>query len=189
MSRSYRIRIKEQEHRVLRAHDRVSTQLEVLEVLPADQMGELIAQELQKRGFERKDGQLVREDEGVVVSVDPRTGTVTVMAEASAEVELESTREGAAWDDVGPSSRSVRDSLRQQAKQEIDRKADKKTTELQSEVTDKLEKQLGDLRQELDQAVTRATAEALKRKAASMGQIKEMTEDEQTGSLTIVVEV
>ena len=33
------------------------------------------------------------------------------------------------------------------------------------------------------------TAEALKIKAAQMGQIKEITEDPQSGSLTIVVEV
>ena len=45
------------------------------------------------------------------------------------------------------------------------------------------------LQKELDQAVNRVTAEALKRKAAQMGQIKEMTEDPQAGSLTIVVEV
>ena len=56
-------------------------------------------------------------------------------------------------------------------------------------MTDRLEKQLGDLRQELDQAVNRVTAESLKEKARRMGQIKEMTEDPQTGSLTIVVEV
>ena len=56
-------------------------------------------------------------------------------------------------------------------------------------MTDQLEAQLGDLRQELDQAVNRVTAEALKRKAAQLGQIKEITEDPQAGSLTIVVEV
>ena len=48
---------------------------------------------------------------------------------------------------------------------------------------------LGDLRRELDQDVNRVTAEALKRRAAQIGQIKEMTEDPQSGSLTIVVEV
>jgi hypothetical protein len=56
-------------------------------------------------------------------------------------------------------------------------------------VTDRLEGQLRDLRQELDQVVNRVTAESLKRKAAQLGQIKEMTEDPQAGSLTIVVEV
>jgi hypothetical protein len=41
----------------------------------------------------------------------------------------------------------------------------------------------------LNQAVNRVTAEALKRKAAQIGAIKEITEDAQTGSLTIKVEV
>jgi hypothetical protein len=41
----------------------------------------------------------------------------------------------------------------------------------------------------LDQAVIRVTAVAPKRKAAQMEQIKEITEDPQSGSLTIIVEV
>jgi FtsH ternary system domain X5 len=56
-------------------------------------------------------------------------------------------------------------------------------------VTDRLERELGDLRRELDEIVNRVTAEALKRKAASMGSIKQLTEDPEVGSLTIVVEV
>ena len=42
---------------------------------------------------------------------------------------------------------------------------------------------------QLDQATNRATAKALKQKAAQIGQIKELTEDPESGSLTIVVEV
>jgi FtsH ternary system domain X5 len=189
MSRAYRISVRETLRRVLRAHDRVSTQLELLEILSPEEMAELLSQELEKRGFERKDGNLSREEDGVTVSVDPKTGTVTVAAESSEEVDLQQAREGTAWDDAGPSAKNVREGLRKQAQTDLERQADKKTSELQSQVTDRLEKQLGDLRQELDQAVNRVTAEALKEKARRMGQIKEITEDEQTGSLTIVVEV
>ena len=189
MSRSYRIAIRETLKRVIKANDRVSTQLEILEVLPCDEMAELLAQELEKRGFERKDGQLVKEQDGVKVSVDPQTGTLTVSAEAQQAVDLEQEKEGRAWDDMGPNAKDVREKLREQAKADLEKQADRKTSELQTEVTDKLEKQLGEVRRELDQAVNRVTAEALKRKAAQMGQIKEMTEDPQTGSLTIVVEV
>jgi hypothetical protein len=189
MSRAYRIRVSETLRRVLRAHDRVSTQLEILEILSGEEMAELLSQELEKGGFERKEGELVREQDGVVVSVDPKTGTVTVSSEKSEQVELEGQREGHAFDDAGPSAKNVREGLRKQVQSDLEKQAEKKTAELQGKVTDKLEKQLGDLRQELDQAVNRVTAEALKRKAAQMGQIKEMTEDPQTGSLTIVVEV
>ena len=45
------------------------------------------------------------------------------------------------------------------------------------------------MRKELDQVVNRVTAEALKKKAAQMGRIKEVSEDKASGSLKIVVEV
>ena len=45
------------------------------------------------------------------------------------------------------------------------------------------------MRKELDQAVNRVTADALKEKAAQIGQIKSLSEDAATGSMTIVLEV
>ena len=186
MSRAYRIRVKESLRRVLRAHDRVSTQLEILEVLPADQMAELLASELEKRGFERDGNELTREEEGVRVTVDVTTGTVTVSAETEESVELQRERTGSSYT---PDDQTVERQLRETAQREMEAEAEAQTETLQSEVTDRLEKQLGNLRRELDQAVNRVTAEALKQKAGKLGQIKEMTEDEETGSLTIVVEV
>lgn len=189
MSRAYKVSVRASERRVIRAHDRVSTELEILEILPAEQMAELIAMELEKRGFERKAGQMVREDDSVVVTVDPRRGSVTVSSESAREIEVAGQREGRAWDDAGPNAVAVREQLRHQLTEDLKKQETQQTTSLQSEVTDRLEKQLGDIRKELDQAVNRATAEALKRKAAAMGQIKEISEDVESGSLTIVVEV
>jgi hypothetical protein len=189
MSRAYRIRVRESLRRVLRAHDRVSTQLELLEVLPPEQMAQLLADELKGRGFEEKGGALVRKQNGVTVRVDPASGTVTVEAEASQEAALQGEKAGRAYDDVGPDAKKVQKQLREQLRKDLEKEAEQKAAELQSQVTDRLERELGELRRELDQAVNRVTAEALKRKAAQLGQIKEMTEDPQTGSLTIVVEV
>jgi hypothetical protein len=189
MSRAYRVRVRESVTKVVKAHDRISTQLEVLEILPAEQMGELLAQELEKRGFERRDGVLVREQDGVTVTVDPATGTMTVQAEGAQEVELEAEKEGRSYDEAGAHAASVKKGLQEAARKELEEQAKRETERLQGEITDRLEGQLGDLRRDLDQAVNRVTAEALKRKAAQMGQIKELTEDPQSGSLTIVVEV
>jgi hypothetical protein len=189
MSRAYRIQVKESQNRVIRAEDHVCTELELIEVLPPEQMADLLADELAKRGFEKDGEKMVRKQKGVTVEVDPRDGTVTVRAEGSEETTIEVQREGRAYDDVGPGSDKVREELREQARKDIDRKAGEKTQALQTKVTDKLERELADLRQELDQVANRVTAEALKRKAAQLGQIKEMTEDPQAGSLTIVVEV
>jgi hypothetical protein len=190
MSRAYRITVRESLRRVINAKDRVSTQLEVLEVLPPEQMAELLARELAERGFECQGDEMVKDLEtGVTVSVDPKTGTVTVHAEGAREVDLEREKEGRAYDDAGASAEATRKALREDARKDLERQASQETAKLQSQVTDRLERELSGLRQELDQAVNRVTAEALKVKAAQMGQIKELTEDPQSGSLTIVVEV
>jgi len=189
MSRSYRVSVRECVNKVIKAEDRVSTQLEILEILPREQMGGLLADELEKGGFRREGNLLVKEEEGVVVSIDAETGEVTVSSQASESTKVEGERHGRAYDDIGPHAGQVRENLRQELQKDLEKKVEEKTSSLQSKVTDKLEGKLGDLRRELDQAVNRVTAEALKRKASSMGQIKEMTEDPQSGSLTIVVEV
>jgi hypothetical protein len=144
---------------------------------------------LEKRGFERRGEALVRTEEGITITVDPANGTVTVSAEGAREVDLEAEREGRAYDDAGPSATHARKLLREQAQKDLEKQAEREAAKLQEKVTDRLEGVLADLRQELDQVVNRVTAEALKVKAAQMGQIKEMTEDPQTGSLTIVLEV
>jgi hypothetical protein len=189
MSRAYRINVRETLNRVIRAEDHVSTQLELLEILPPELMAQLLRAELEKHGFECEGDELVREQDGVVVTVDPTTGTVTVRAEAAEEVNIEGERIGYAADQGGKHARQVREQTRKELQKELEGKAGLKRDKLQSQVTDRLEAQLGDLRQELNQAVNRVTAEALKQKAAQLGQIKEMTEDPQSGSMTIVLEV
>jgi len=189
MSRAYRIQVAESISRVLKAEDKVTTKLELLEVQPPEQMAGLLSDELERRGFEKQGDKLVRNQNGVTVTVDPAKAEVSVTAQASESFEQEGKKEGRAYDDVGPNAKAVRDQLKEDLRKDLERKAEERTGHLQTQVTDRLEAELSGIRQELDQAVNRVTAEALKRKAAQMGQIKEMTEDPQTGSLTIVVEV
>ncbi len=190
MSRAYRVAVRESQNRVIKAEDHVSTTLEILGVLPPEAMADLLAEELARRGFERQGEEMVRrQGPDVSVHVNVQTGVVTVRASAQEETQIEVQREGRAFDDEGPNAAKVRQELKKQAQQDIEHKAGEKQSKLQGQVTDRLEGELNGLRQELDEVVNRVTAEALKRKAAQLGQIKEMTEDPQAGSLTIVVEV
>lgn len=189
MSRAYRVSVREQQNRTIRAEDHVRTQLELLQVLPAEEMAELLAAELAQRGFKRDGPRMIRNQNGVTVSVDTATAVVTVAAEDAEETTIEVERTGHSYDDAGAHAESVRENLQRQVQKDIEKKAGERAAEMQSKVTDRLERELGELRKELDQAINRVTAEALKRKAAQMGRIKEMSEDPQAGSLTIVVEV
>jgi hypothetical protein len=152
-------------------------------------MSGLLARELEADGYQRDGAVLVRKQDGIVITVDPLTGEVTVRAEACEAVRIEGEKEGRAYDDVGPSGREARKQLEQLLQGDLEQQAKSKKDKLQEKVTDRLEGELIDLSRELDGAVNRATAEALKIKAAQLGQIKEISEDKASGSLTIVVEV
>ena len=189
MSRAYRIAVRESIKRVVRARDHVSTDLEILGILAKEQMAELLAQELKKQGFKQKGKNLVRSKDGVSVSVEPETGKVVVQSDLVQEVQIDGERVGRSYDDAGPGAKKTRENLKKELREDLEKQVCDKAAQLQTEATDKLEAQLGDLRQELNQVVNRVTAEALKQKAAQLGQIKEMSEDKESGALTIVVEV
>jgi hypothetical protein len=189
MSRCYRIKIRQSLDRTLRAEDSVSTHLEILNVLPPEQMSGLLAAELQSAGYRAEGEVLVRQQDGLVVTIDPKTAEVTVRAEVCEDVRLKADKDGAAYDDVGPSGKAVREQLQRELQSNLENKAQEQQAALQVQLTDRLEGRLVDLGRELDGVVNRATAEALKIKAAQLGQIKEISEDKEAGSLTIVVEV
>ncbi|MDP6445861.1 MAG: hypothetical protein QGG36_18255 [Pirellulaceae bacterium] len=185
MSRPYRIRIKESVSRVIRAHDHVRTELDLLPVLSPEQMASLLADELAKHGFRREGDKAVRKEDGVTVTVDLMDGSVVVETEASQQEER--TREDSRSFVEQPNEDRIAEA-RKGVRDRINREIDEKEQKLQRAVTDKLERALADVRDELNQSVNRATAGALKVKAAQLGEIKEITEDE-SGSMTIVVEV
>ncbi len=187
MSRAYRIRLSESLRRHVEVDDGICSSLELLDVLPREQMAELLARELEGAGFEEREGQWVRVDaDGVEVRVDPKEGSVNVSAASDKQVEVHKTREIRTYAENDVVSReSARESLKAELESEIE--AERKT--LQAKVTAQLEGKLGDLRKELDKISNRVTAQALKQKAASLGEVQEISEDPETGSLTIRVKL
>ncbi|HEV3143360.1 MAG TPA: hypothetical protein VGZ47_05680 [Gemmataceae bacterium] len=191
MSRAYRIRVQESLIRDLQAEDSIETKLEILGILPPEQMGELLAQELEQRGFERQDdGTLLRhEDNGTCVEVEPCTGKVIIRSESKETVTLEGSKEGYGYEDFGPRQNRVKENLSRELQEDLAQRAERHQGEMQTEASNRLQKELEDLQPEVAEVIHRVTAEALKRKASQMGEIKEISEDPESGSLTIKVEV
>jgi hypothetical protein len=190
MSRAYRISVKESSTREIKGDDEICTQLEILEILPREQMGKLMTEELIKRGFEQQeDGTLVRTKGNVTVSIDPRCGEVIVKVDVSEKLTIEVKDEGVGYDDVGPGQRELEQRIKEKLRAEIDKKAAKAGKELQGQATQELEERLKELQPELSEIVNKVTREALKQKAQQLGNVKEIHENEQSGELTIKVEV
>ena len=188
MSRAYRISVAESIRRHVKVEDGVQTQVELLPILCPERMADLLAAELAKIGFERDGGQARRVDEdGTEVTVDLEQGTVTVRLSAEADVELQRKASGAVYDPK--QTEKAEQQLRDRLRGELERQADAQQEELRQQVTEKLERKLRDLQAEIDKAVNRASAAALKEKAAQMGEIEEISEDQETGALTIKVRV
>lgn len=185
MSRAYRISVSESVLRHVRVEDGLCAGLELIEVLPRERMAALLAAELEGIGFERRGDRLVRVDpDGVEVEIDPVAATVTVRVAAEREVELERTGTGLA---ARPDDDRARQQLRERVRRELEAEVDERRDKLQREVSERLERKLRDLRQELDRVTSRVTSAALKERAAQLGEIEELSEDPETGDLTIRV--
>ena len=190
MSRAYRISVKESQTQRIRGSDQIKTQLELLEILPPEATAEILRNVLAERGFRAaEDGTMIRQAAGIRVIVDPCDGSVTVTSEREEAITIESRQQATLFDDVGPSEETVREQLRQRLHQELQQKSAIELQRLQTEATERLEAALDELQPELARIMNQVTREALKQKAAQLGTIKELTEDPETGNLTIKLDV
>jgi len=187
MSRSYRIAVAETLRRHVVVGDGVKTTLEILPILPLERMVALLAVELEAIGFELDGDVCRRDDDGVEIEVDLRHGTVTVKLGDEADISLRHEGSAATYDPK--QLEAAAEQRRAQLKRRLEVEADAQEEELRQKVSSALEAKLRDLQLELDAAVNRATAAALKEKAAQLGEIEEISEDAETGSLTIRVRV
>lgn len=190
MSRAYRISVSESVHKHIRVSDGIRTQLELLAVLGGEAMAGLLAAELASRGFVAKGQQMVRDDEdGVQIAVgvsgdDVGHVTVRLTRDQSVAIAIERTRQIEEEREA-----EERASLKKQVDRAMQQRVRAAEDQLSAEVTGVLEGKLRDLRAELHAIANRVTADALKERARQMGEIREITEDPETGSLTIKVRV
>lgn len=187
MSRAYRISIEESLSRHVQVDDGVASKLELLPILTRERTGDLLAAELEKKGFVREGDKAVRKDQdGVTVEVSLTDGEVKVTAKSEKKLELKAQRTGVTVEE----GRVMREQdLRSNAKAALEAEASAEEQKLRQEVTEKLSGRLRDLKSELDTVVNRVTAASLKERAAQLGTVEEVNENAETGELTIKVRV
>jgi hypothetical protein len=172
--------------RTVHVEDGVQSSLEMLPILARERQAELLAAELEKQGFSR-DGSVARrkDKDGIEISVDLETATVTVRLGADAKLaESIERRASVGIERQGEAEAALRDDVMR----DLDERLAQRTEALRREVTQRLERKLGDLRKELDEAVGRATVAALTEKAASLGHIESVVSDD-AGNVAIKVKL
>lgn len=184
MSRAYEIRVSESETRTVHVEDGCESKLELLPILPTERMGDLLGHELVKLGFKRDGDKCTRKDkDGVEITVDLNTASVSVKLSKDAEVTETAEVIGRGYDDAPGDDKT---DLKKRAKKQAADKVSAKTESLRQAITKKLEKKVEDLKNELDGAVSETTVAALTERANTLGSIQEINQDE-AGNVTIRV--
>lgn len=170
--------------RTIHVEDGIASPLEMLPILPAAQMAELLANELEALGFVRDGGTCKRtEPDGTEVTVDLEAATIAVKLGAGAQIDasLERTMQTGVEHEA-----MIEASLRASVVRELDAVVADKAEALRRGVTAQLEAKVADLKIELDGAIGRATVGALTEKARQLGRI-ESTHQDEAGNVTIRV--
>jgi len=188
MSRAYTIKVSDSVSKDIHVEDGIRTKLEILGVLPSGRLTEILKAELEAAGYEPtdKEGVYSRTEDGVLIEIDVESAEVTVVLTDDAKVQESLERTIDTWEEA---IEEHREEAKEKMARDLQSKVDSAERKLQEEVTAKLEGVLGDLKPELDRIANRVTSRGLKEKAASMGEIQEITEDEETGSMTIRVKL
>jgi hypothetical protein len=181
MSWPYKVTVENPGHgSVVSAEDHVESKLDILPILSQEETAGIIVEDLGGRGFgvDEDSGNLVRERQGVRTEIDPLTGEIEISAEESADLPPPPDLPQSGCGCRVRAAQALRESSERDAKNDLQRK-----------VTERLLGAVSRLGCEMEGLAHRVTKEALRRKASRLGEVKSISEDNKSGSMTIVVEV
>lgn len=185
MSRAYQVRVAHSLTHHVHVEDGIEAKLDLLGIVAPGRMAQLLGDELGTRGFEVENGVAVRVDGDTRIEVELLTGTVRVVLTAEAEVALAAERTSRTYEERAATEQQR---LADEVRAELARRAAEADEAARKVLSEKLEKVLVEVKPELDAAVDAVTRAALRERAAQLGQIMEVTENE-AGEMTIRVRV
>lgn len=153
-------------------------------VLTRERLGAMLLEELERRGFRQQiDGSLERRRGDAVESVDP--GTLMARATIESEGTLHEDREvvvGSRRKDGGAEARAARAStertLRMRGRKRFER-----------ELSARVDAAGVELERELNEAIARVYVEAIREKAATLGEVRDVREERVGNELVLQIQV
>tara|TARA_Y100000589_G_scaffold77713_1_gene71468 strand:- start:1278 stop:1859 length:582 start_codon:yes stop_codon:yes gene_type:complete len=193
MSQTYKVRVKQTLRDTVSVGREWRQKIDLLQLLPADRMGGLLALELEKDGWQRaQDGKVSKEHDQFDLEFDPVTRQLKIVYEQEKEVEMDVDREVNVYDYADDESRANREGHRKVI-QEADGELQEEVQLLEKEMLTELESTQDQMLEEIDkmiqEKVEKAQIEALKEKAKSLGDIQSVSENTEAGEITIRVKV
>ena len=190
MSRTYRVDLRDTVTDTVRSADEARWELALLPILSESEMVELCEEVLRERGFEEQDdGRWGREGAGGErLIIDLELMEVVVQVEAERDLETEIVARGAA-ESPSDARREAREEL------ELQRRAARvahrqREEELGQSLRSLLEESAAERERELHEITSQVYAEALKRKARTLGDVMEIREERgENGEYELTIKV
>lgn len=189
MSQRYKIRLEDQWRIEAVGSDHVAMALQILPLLEASRIGELLAAELARRGFaEDGEGQYCLPSGDLQLTIDTRSQIATLAGDFSATLAAEESVEGS-LDECGETRLLAEEHLREQLEAKLQHSLDEQREEQRQQFALLLSEQLQQLRPLILSIVDAVTIDALKEKAAEIGSVESIDEDRDSGTLSLVIEL
>jgi hypothetical protein len=198
MSYPYRVVVTKAVEESVDANDRVVTKVTLTPILPKEVMKEVLKGVLEKKGWkERKDGKLEKTGpDGEEQVFDLGELTLTTEVSEKETIRKEKTVEvmGDAWhkEDI----EAEKDRLRAKATADLEKRLavseDERATkkeELEKKIADKISKGEDTRKKELNESLLEVYAEALKKKAASLGSVTSVKEERKNNEYELTIKV
>jgi hypothetical protein len=171
MSRGYRITMVNAS-RTVSASDSLKIQLSMLNILPEEEMAQMLCEELAADGWKKnKSGTVTKSEIGVDAELSADGKEVKLTSATATQITARAADKGSAERQLDENSRRAEESLKEQAMLKLTRSEP-------------------DIRAKLSEAIQRVYVKALKKKAESMGQVESMLENRnQDGEYEITIKV
>lgn len=198
MSYPYRVVVTKAVEESVDANDRVVTKVTLTPILPKEVMKEVLKGVLEKKGWkERKDGKLEKKGENgeeQVFDLDELTLTTEVSEKETIRKEKTVEVMGDAWhkEDI----EAEKDRLRAKAAADLEKRLavsederSSKKQELEKKIADKISQGEETRKKELNESLLEVYAEALKKKAASLGSVTSVKEERKNNEYELTIKI
>ncbi len=190
MSQVYQLKLKQSVSETRRLRDRVVHALTLTPILPAEEMLDLLRQELEADGFVTEGARCAREAEGGVrVSVDLEAREVEISLEREALVTSEVEGTDDYERDINGSRARAEERLSARLQSAARAKIDEDAKTHQAALTAELEERLEESQRLLNAPLQRVYAESLKRKARQLGEVVEVREGTEGGTYELFIKI
>ena len=190
MSQCYRVQLKASVSTTVDVSDKSVNRLELTEILPEEEMKEILKDLLKADGFEEGSNNRLSKkgEEGETIVYDLDKMEVTASLEESKVLSTEVTGSGSAWDDRTAARINAQQNL-EKAKENAEYDLESQKDDLQVELTQKLKASEADRVKDIHEYLQQVYAESLKRKARQLGDVMEIHESKDQDNYELVIKV